>query len=1188
MPNTYDPNDNDLTSRRKNNTRSTRSSKSNVSSDTDDLVKDLDLTSRKIEKVMKQKVEGEKKVTAEKKKQNEEDKKQSNYQNQQVNMLKNFQKTQSKIVQTQYDQTKILNQINKLMSQSNESEKESLKAQKEALKEQKDKVSLMQDYYDKLNKNYEEQKSYEKQISDMAKTHADMRSKELKNLQSHQIGLWRQQQKNLKDQKEIQDAINSGYMKSTDEIKRRFTELKDVQEDIAKQQEETARKIEQAKSLQSKRESLKTDVLNKLGANTDSDIFKYLSNRNRTGVSAEQKSFMKASAKLEAASTTIDTVFTSLGTLFTNWLNRFEQGINRIYNVYEDTYTKVSAITDVNQKQYQDWQNETVAVLKQQGLDNNVAISSVMTEMSNIVDRGITNFSDASSYAINSAIIKQIVPYLDTQSDAYITLSQQLGPKFQKTVAGIGKSVSEQLGQNRFISKNLDVMIDDMQYMTLAARKSLMSENEQLMLESLMKETGMTGEQAMNFYTDISDLMTNRLEALESGNLAQQMAAVSSETTFGGLAKAYSEGLELGRGFDTTTASGQLTFDALRNTMGINDVVGYNTDISKIIETIDKYSGPSSYGNSGEESFNKLLEEFSQNDKYTTATAQKDIYAENVSTSVATFKEQYPDAYDMIHSIVGTLGNILTTLAWGFAANGVTNLVGGIGKGGTGLVSKAGTAIKSGASKIGSAFSTAGGGTALGTAATVGGVAAGGAMAVKGGMDVYNDFKNDDVSWKTGASAVGAVGGAAGAGALLALGASNPVGWVALAIGGVALGARALCEAMDDTVNIEDDLNAQMEENVKSLKDSNKQQTDNMKDIRDQIKNAASYEDAKNIAIQSGIISQEDLTSATDKSVESLLKIADLKIEEQEDLNKISEDVYSQFENLRKEEKKSAGESILNTMYEAQAGGKSYKDLSDEEKSKMNQFMQAYISYAKESGLYESNKDVKWRIDSWGNAFDDDTFSKDDFKKIFNGDNKTTRGLFESFVSRDDSVSYLKDKDIFKNMYSSYSDMTLDADTIKNYSQSALLAEDIDEAKDYLKALKRNNYSWDQLPDSFKNELKEKFGDNISSYRSGSNYISADQIAQLHKGEAVLTKATTADLKETLGTNDIKNWSSQSLTDNISNGFGSISSVIVSQTEALVAKMNEIISAIINKNNPVQSVSRTTVAQRDITSLSLS
>ena len=159
-----------------------------------------------------------------------------------------------------------------------------------------------------------------------------------------------------------------------------------------------------------------------------------------------------------------------------------------------------------------------------------------------------------------------------------------------------------------------------------------------------------------------------------------------------------------------------------------------------------------------------------------------------------------------------------------------------------------------------------------------------------------------------------------------------------------------------------------------------------------------------------------------------------------------------------------------------------------------------------------------------------------------------------------------------------------------SYIEQAILTKNEDSRDELLSNAKSLGLTWDKLGNyeqgkKYQEELKAV---GIESYDIGSNYISTDQIAQLHKGEAVLTKATTADLKETLGTNDIKNWSSQSLTDNLSNGFGSISSVIVSQTEALVAKMNEIISTIINKNNPVQSVSRTTVAQRDITSLSLS
>lgn len=1220
MPNTYDPNDNDLTSRRKNNTRSTRSSKSNVSSNTDDLVKDLDLTSRKVEKVMKQKVEGEKKVTAEKKKQNEEDKKQSNYQNQQVNMLKNFQKTQSKIVQTQYDQTKILNQINKLMSQSNESEKESLKAQKEALKEQKDKVSLMQDYYDKLNKNYEEQKSYEKQISDMAKTHADMRSKELKNLQSHQIGLWRQQQKNLKDQQNLQESINSGYMKSTDEIKRRFTELKEVQEDIAKQQEETARKIEQTKSLQSKRESLKTDVLNKLGANTDSDIFKYLSSRNKTGVSADQKSFMKASAKLEAASTTIDTVFTSLGTLFTNWLNRFEQGINKIYSVYEETYTKVSVVTDTNQKQYQDWQNETVAVLKQQGLDDNVAISSVMTEMSSIVDKGITDFNKASEMAVQNSINRIISPFVDTTTDAYTNLQLLFGTTFTKDISSMAKGISEQIGSTRVFRKSIDKIIEDLEPVALYAKSEYVTKNAGEMLaglEQAVKDGYITQSQAIELAYSSTTGAGDWYGMLNSNDLGLQVAAATlNESDIDNPDKILEKTLEtygLGSNSDKRLQS---TFLSAIGATGVSQ----GTDLNGLLSSYEQ--GKSKY-NPNEDYYSSLFEEFSQNDKYTTATAQKDIYAENVSTSVATFKEQYPDAYDMIHSIVGTLGSILSTLIAGFAANGVTNLIGSAGKGISSGLTYAGAGLANGfaksapkaigAGKIGAFTGT--GGAIAGAA----GVAAGGAMAIKGGMDVYNDFQTGNVNAGTAMSATGAVGGAVGAGALLALGASNPIGWAALAVGGIALAGRAVYDSVKEYQEAGasqlEKMNKQVDEEVKQRESEQAKQLNSLSVLRKQIEKTNDVEEIKEKLISAGISTQEELNDAQYDSKDALLALTDQYIASTKEINSTSNQIYAELQksqNAATEDYRQKTKEFMDEIVAGVGQTKMYK-MDDEGRATTESTVRALFEYYQNAGnLGEDEQKIYDKMKEYmGSAYDNLTWEEiDDIVNTMDNNKTAMRSSINQALQNDDIV---------QNFTSGYgSDWTANK-MLSKLGLEAYVAQDMDAAQSALDQIvsavntdKDNEISKDTIKgyiDKFKNatywyslddltnnnngaartaieKAMEKYG--IDSYKVGSNLISSDQLAYLHAGESVLTSSTTANLKEFLGTNDIKNWSSQSLTDNLSNGLGSISSVIVNQTETLVAKMNEIISAIINKNNPVQSVSRTTVSQRDITSLSLS
>ena len=405
-----------------------------------------------------------------------------------------------------------------------------------------------------------------------------------------------------------------------------------------------------------------------------------------------------------------------------------------------------------------------------------------------------------------------------------------------------------------------------------------------------------------------------------------------------------------------------------------------------------------------------------------------------------------------------------------------------------------------------------------------------------------------------------AAGGIGVAGGMLAAGAANawnPVGWGLLIAGGLAVAATAIHRATDTTVNLADDLEQEKKIAVQGIKDYNEQTIDSMYDVREAIKQATSYEEAKNIALQSGIISQQDLNNATDKSVEALLKLADISIEDQKHLNDLAEQTVSAYEDVKNEIKTSAGEQLLGVINTAKAGGRGYKDLSEDEKTQMNQFMQAYIKYAKESGLYDSNEDVKWRIDQWGTAFDDGNFHENDFNVLFEGNNAVTSQLFEQFVASDAGAKILSGKSSIGSLYGKdnyYS--TLTADKVNSYIMSALTAGDIEGAKKYLKVLKNYGMTWDKLPSATRDELSLIFGEDIKSYRKGLNKVPYDNyLANLHEGEAVLTASTAGELRNLITT----------FRETNNQGFV-IDAAISNQTVILVNKLDEVVKAVQNIN----------------------
>ena len=476
----------------------------------------------------------------------------------------------------------------------------------------------------------------------------------------------------------------------------------------------------------------------------------------------QYKSLDASAGKLKAASKVFDTTVTVLRKTVQIWSNRFFGGMEKIINTYEDTFQNQAVMTGISQQEYFDYQNDQAKKLSDLGLQNNIAMSDVMAATSQFVNKGITNFAEASEMGQTEAIGKVLAPYLDQQSDAFISLSQSMGPKFTKTMTGLATSVSSQVGQSRFIVKNIDTMVNDMQYMTLAARKSLMSEDMQNRFELVGKLTGTSQEQLMNMYTDLSDLTTNRLDALENGNLAQRTAAASGETTWEGLAKVYSETLGMGKGFDVNSAQGQLAFDAFRKATETSDVIGYNNAnnidmIQKILsasdselsELIKQYGTGDGDTDSGEESYQKKFEKLA-NDQLQTTIDMKKILEENISTKLATLAQKYPDTYNVLKDMGSTMIGTLT----GFLGGKFIEKIGGklLGKIGSKLFGK--TATKAAGNIIGGEQLSLFGNTAkTGLGSKIG-------SGLKAAFTTTGKSGLTSVLSSTGAKVLGGVGGA--------------------------------------------------------------------------------------------------------------------------------------------------------------------------------------------------------------------------------------------------------------------------------------------------------------------------------------------------------------------------------------------------------------------------------------------
>lgn len=476
----------------------------------------------------------------------------------------------------------------------------------------------------------------------------------------------------------------------------------------------------------------------------------------------QYKSLDASAGKLKAASKVFDTTVTVLRKTVQIWSNRFFSGMEKIINTYEDTFQNQAVMTGISQQEYFDYQNDQAKKLSDLGLQNNIAMSDVMAATSQFVNKGITNFAEASEMGQTEAIGKVLAPYLDQQSDAFISLSQSMGPKFTKSIMGMSEYVSSQTGQSRFVTKNLDSIVDSMQYMTLAAKKELMSSDELAKIEALTKPiseggANFTMEQAMNYMNMKKDIRTDRYKAMNSGNMTEQILAATALTgedfdkKFADLAQTFYSNSDL------NSINGQMSVGATLDSTGAGGVFGYNNLSQDAINNLDsilngnftKSSGGDNSNENAESSYEKKFGELA-NDQLQTTKDMRDKSLENISTKLGTLAEKYPDLYTVIRDVgTSVVGNII-----GFLGGKFIEKIGGklLGKIGSKLFGK--TATKAAGNIIGGEQLSLFGNTAkTGLGSKIG-------SGLKAAFTTTSKSGLTSVLSSTGAKVLGGVGGA--------------------------------------------------------------------------------------------------------------------------------------------------------------------------------------------------------------------------------------------------------------------------------------------------------------------------------------------------------------------------------------------------------------------------------------------
>lgn len=916
-----------------------------------------------------------------------------------------------------------------------------------------------------------------------------------------------------------------------------------------------------------------------------------------TKTSLSSENFIKGSKGLNIASTALNEAGKLLKTAATTWLNVFKGGMDKQINVYNDTFEGISVRTGITRGQYQSGQRNAQWSLYGQGLGNNIGVSEVQSMWDSLAKVGM-NEQDMFATAIDNVLTKKIVPYLNTTTQQFNLINDRVDGKFVKDIRGINQATIALSENNYSNSEVLNSILDNMAPLADEALQNLAMKSTKMasMVNVLMDEGGMTQEQAMSYVTQLYKQQQYGSRILSSGTTAEKFSYINALTN----------GVDV---INNPVAGLMNNISSNRNLGNIIGLQGYNDTWSALNSSI---MGESIWGgsfadtasasklmNGSNELYSKLntimntpdseLEKYSNqatsdfaNDKNQTQKQLQELTMENISTEFAILGEKFGYWGDIIWQAIKGIGNIL--LATGLF-KGATNLLGKGGGKALGIgakLSSAGTFLNAGlqqgfmtgsttmagAGKLGFMSSTGG------AIAGAGGILAGGAMAVKGGTDIYNDFKNNNVSGKTALSGLGATGGAAGAGALIALGASNPIGWVALAVGGLALGTRAIIEAgekhkeaLSDASNMYEE---QLQEEMKVRKRVQQKEMDDLKYYQGIINDTADVEYAKRIAIEAGISTQSELSKSQYDNIEAVQELTNAYIESKNQFNTESNETIEALSRLDNENKSKYSNGAVSKMEEMIGGAgwnKEYHELSNEDRAMTVQTANALWQYSQEKGeenLSKEQKEIydvlkKYSGDFEQGSIQDNWDAMDEIIDAYDKHNEEALNFIKqamksdsvvtNFVKGDRGAQALKSVGIFDTYKAIDEDKA--SSILDSLSKEGLSKKQVES---YLLDFKvaTNIDKLENLPESVRTRIQsvmDKHG--IEKYRQGATNIPYDQIAQLHEGEAVLTATTANELRNLIDV--YRETRNESVRFDV---------IIQQQTAALVSKMDQIIQTI--------------------------
>ena len=876
-------------------------------------------------------------------------------------------------------------------------------------------------------------------------------------------------------------------------------------------------------------------------------------------------------------------------------------------SVYRDTYTNVSVRTGINRQTYYDNQWNLNNRLSSLGLRDNVRSSEVQTMWNSLANTGM-NESQMFATAIDNVVTNKIVPYLDTTSQEFNLLNTRLNNDFVKDIRGINKANLEIAGNNYVTESLLNTIIDKVQPMSDEALQNLaLGSTEITSFVNTLMSKGYNRDTAVSYATKYFQAQEYGDQMLSSGSTADKLFIADIMTN---------PNLNL---YDLDDATNIMALYGNRVLEFAGNLGGYSSSTNGIVTNKVAHSLGYTYGDFS--NAYKLLDEgltftdianntsltpaqisaYSNQATSTFTSGQNQTIEELQSVTLENFMNELAVMYEtlgltgpIIVSAIEGLGNILIT--W-LGANLIGKFFGGSG---SGLLGKVGSAIKTGAGKVGTAgktgLSTVGNGNMLAGVGNLASVAGGAYLGYQGFSNMASDISNGEFNFGTGlstaqgiAGTTAAVAGGTAIGASL-LGASGvaaaagPIGWAALAVAGIVAAGKAAYDYSKKSVDASEELKAATEAEIKTKKEANLQEEKELNKVYAQIRQTNDLEYAKQLAVNAGITTEEELREEQINTKDALVELTEEYISQKKKLNQDTTQYLSDIKGINDKEQKDFIEDFL-TKYGID---KDYGDLTNEDKQVINSYGQEMQDYAREmieagnisaDGKTYANdtyKHLAFMVEKGLLDYDytDDNVTKEDYRILFregtNADRRTAgktmllnNEIYNSLLANESVRSVLGYKYDYNTMLGNEQSI---ATTLGELVYAAN-ENDKDSVEGYVKTLKQLGVnSIDDLTGSAKEDLQNALNQvGIESYRQGINNVPADQLAMLHQGEAVLTASTANELRNM--TDVYRETTSQTF---------NLDAIIQNQTSALIIKMDEIIRAITTGVSGTQSLTRNT------------